>query len=1049
VAGQNITFDFLTRGADSTAAGFRKVGDNTVLAAKGARVLADAIEKLGSKEDRTAAESKLLASALRQTGDAEDRVAARAVLADAAIRRLDDSMQDSSKTAAKAGAGFGSLAGAGGIPGGGMGAAIAAGVVLSPVIATLGTGLAGFGLAAAGAAKPIADAAGKTGGLAANMSKLNPEQRALATSILGLGKQYHQFEQQMQPEVLSVFNAGIKLAGGLLKDVQPVAAATGKALGGFLGQVDTEFRSRTWQQFFGFMADTAGPDMKLLTANFVDLMHVLPPLLEDLQPLATGFLQASDNALKLAGSIASFGKSTDKTSNSVGTNVGLLGFLSKAVANVTNFMHPGGVATGALNSALAGIPGNAGKAGTGLAATAVKAQSYAQWVQASAKATTALATAQSAAVSTQLAYGNDILTSANDAQTFHDKLRASAGQIGLHTQAQRDSFGAANTYIGDLSRQATSAIASGHGTNAAIAAIRGGLPVLDSAKTKNQQYWQEVRTLVGYLNKLSLIKFINTPIHVTGSGKWSVTGTSITPGVAHGPQNIGAAPGAATGLYINRGTGPTADDVMIRASKGELVVPTHMVRAGAVDHLRGQIPGFAAGGVAGSYGPGKVAGLPPWIGGRINATDTAIAQNTAQAILNAMAAAQKAGKAITAGGIGNYKPGAGVQQWRGVVQQALGLAGANVAQLTDAVLYQMQTESGGNPTIVNRTDSNWIAGHPSVGLMQVIRGTFAAYAGRYRNVGPFEYGVSVNPLANVYSAIKYAQSNYGPGLRNAYGGIGSGHGYALGGLVPGFASGGVAGQGAAYLKAWQTRHGGPYALAVGPKVLNEQIPEMAAAIGRAKTLAGAPGLSAGQHKFWAGAAAGETRLLATLLKERTTERAWRTMLGVNELGLDKEIRAAGSLPSLAKNVRGWKAQMGRDKATVAAISGMLGYSDAYIKAHPAAVPGPVLPGVTHSYGGDIVNSIAPVLAAALGPFTGAARGGMVSYDRGGWLKPGATMAWNGTGRPEQVIPARGGGGGKLQVEWVGGNGGDDLERWIRKNVRIRGGGDVQRAYGSR
>jgi SLT domain-containing protein len=64
--------------------------------------------------------------------------------------------------------------------------------------------------------------------------------------------------------------------------------------------------------------------------------------------------------------------------------------------------------------------------------------------------------------------------------------------------------------------------------------------------------------------------------------------------------------------------------------------------------------------------------------------------------------------------------------------------------------------------------------------MQVIRGTFQAYAGRFRGTGPFEYGVSVNPLANVYAAIKYAQANYGPGLRNAYGGIGSGHGYALG-----------------------------------------------------------------------------------------------------------------------------------------------------------------------------------------------------------------------------------------------------------------------------
>jgi hypothetical protein len=229
-------------------------------------------------------------------------------------------------------------------------------------------------------------------------------------------------------------------------------------------------------------------------------------------------------------------------------------------------------------------------------------------------------------------------------------------------------------------------------------------------------------------------------------------------------------------------------------------------------------------------------------------------------------------------------------------------------------------------------------------------------------------------------------------------------------------------------------------------VLNQQIPEMAAAVQRARALSGAAGLSPGQHRFWAAAAADETRRLAVLHKELATERAWRTQLGISELGLDRQIRAAGNLPSLAGPVRGWKAQLGRDKARVAAISKMLGYSDAYIKAHPAPKPGPVLPTVTHSYGGDVAGNLGVVLAAALGPFTGAARGGMV-FDRGGTLRPGWNPVYNGTGRPEPLVPARG--GGKLQIEWVGGNGGDDLERWIRKNVRIRGGGDVQRAYGSR
>ncbi|TXS08226.1 hypothetical protein EAO71_37130, partial [Streptomyces sp. ms191] len=97
-----------------------------------------------------------------------------------------------------------------------------------------------------------------------------------------------------------------------------------------------------------------------------------------------------------------------------------------------------------------------------------------------------------------------------------------------------------------------------------------------------------------------------------------------------------------------------------------------------------------------------------------------------------------------AGGSG----GSGVQRWRGTVLQALGLVGQPAAY-ADITLRRMNQESGGNPNIVNRWDSNWIAGHPSVGLMQVIGPTFRAYAGKMAGVGPFAYGVSTNPLANI------------------------------------------------------------------------------------------------------------------------------------------------------------------------------------------------------------------------------------------------------------------------------------------------------------
>jgi hypothetical protein len=65
-----------------------------------------------------------------------------------------------------------------------------------------------------------------------------------------------------------------------------------------------------------------------------------------------------------------------------------------------------------------------------------------------------------------------------------------------------------------------------------------------------------------------------------------------------------------------------------------------------------------------------------------------------------------------------------------------------------------------------------------------------------------------------------------------------------------------------------------------------------AAIGRAKALAGAAGLSPGQHRFWAAAVADEARRLGVLNKELTTERAWRSQLGLNELGLDKDAEGA-------------------------------------------------------------------------------------------------------------------------------------------------------------
>lgn len=106
------------------------------------------------------------------------------------------------------------------------------------------------------------------------------------------------------------------------------------------------------------------------------------------------------------------------------------------------------------------------------------------------------------------------------------------------------------------------------------------------------------------------------------------------------------------------------------------------------------------------------------------------------------------------------KGGKGAEKWRLVASQAMSMLGLPPSALS-TVLYRIQMESGGNPNIVNKWDSNWKAGHPSVGLMQVIGPTYGAYAGPFKGTGPKLYGTSTNPLANIYAGLNYARNRYG------------------------------------------------------------------------------------------------------------------------------------------------------------------------------------------------------------------------------------------------------------------------------------------------
>lgn len=172
----------------------------------------------------------------------------------------------------------------------------------------------------------------------------------------------------------------------------------------------------------------------------------------------------------------------------------------------------------------------------------------------------------------------------------------------------------------------------------------------------------------------------------------------------------------------------------------------------------------------------------------------------------------------------SYNPSGGVEQWRSLASHALKLAGQYSESNLNLLLYQMQTESGGNPRAVNNWDSNAKKGTPSKGLMQVIDPTFRAYAQAPYNKDVFD------PLSNMLASIRYTISRYGS-LKNGW----KGHGYALGigkitmsdllGGVHYMAGGGIVNQG----ELFYARENGPELVArAGKKSMvmnNNQIVE--------------------------------------------------------------------------------------------------------------------------------------------------------------------------------------------------------------------------------
>jgi hypothetical protein len=765
---EDLIFNILAK--DSASSGFTRAGRAAAAASDDVLGLARRLDEV-SKKSATArvelsgnkdamAQLDKLDLKLLETGRrvVDPKVSINgAAKASVQISDLDAKLDGLTARAAEAEAATGGAGSGGGLSGvSGLGALIGAGVLLSPVIATLATGLAGFGAAAYGAAAPIEKAAQATGGLQKNMHTLNPEQQELAKGVLGLGKQYDAFQKTLQPEVLSVFGKGIRLAGDLMREAEPVAKATGIAVGGLLSQVDAEFKSGTWQQFFGFMVATAAPDMKLLSNAFVEFMQVLPELLKDLQPVAMGLLQATDDTLKLTDAAIRASEEEHNLAMAANNSSGWLGKLAHAAGQAVGQLLPGVPAAQKLWQQLSKQADASSKSATSLGSmgdaldhsaasthkmdytSSVMAATLANFVAPAAKvageriavtaaAVTKLMDAQQKSLSTQTAYAGDLVTAANDAHALEQALKKSGDEIGLHTQAQRNSFGAANTYITDLGNTATQAYSSGKGVNASIKAISQGLPILDQAKTKNRAYWTEVSVLVGWLHKLQNIKMINQIIHVSGTGQWSIAPNKELPGGTAGGPFAHAA-----GWRVPGYGGGDRWPAMLEG--GESVVPKHLTPAVAPLLKSHGVPGFA-GGVIGHYGSSDPGLLGAWTSREDSATLKAIDTAVAAAVRTGIAAARSSSH------FGHAGPGGGAPLANAALARRM-FPGENFS----AWNYVAMRESGWNQFALNPSSGAY-------GIAQALPPTKYPFAGQAAG--------GSNPAAQISWMEGYMQSRYG------------------------------------------------------------------------------------------------------------------------------------------------------------------------------------------------------------------------------------------------------------------------------------------------
>jgi hypothetical protein len=87
---------------------------------------------------------------------------------------------------------------------------------------------------------------------------LSPDERAIGRQIKDLGRQFSDLAKAVQPEVLTAFHTALRIVKDLMPVLTPLAVAAGKALDGFLKNIENWLKSDSGKKFIKWM-ETDGP----------------------------------------------------------------------------------------------------------------------------------------------------------------------------------------------------------------------------------------------------------------------------------------------------------------------------------------------------------------------------------------------------------------------------------------------------------------------------------------------------------------------------------------------------------------------------------------------------------------------------------------------------------------------------------------------------------------------------------------------------------------------------------------------------------------------